>query len=174
MRFLHSHNWCTLTPAGIQVPCSSHSLTPHHPNGMEERMGGMKKMKMKNELKQKLHKQTKQNKEFIHHFPWTSRCSAIPRKARLHHMQQLLGKTKAITPNIPSVFLALALYAELYMIPYSMEYLESVEVSCPCCVPFCPHSLLTGGVGWKAEKASTVCKHWSALTKISLNYQHCF
>jgi len=30
--------------------------------------------------------QAKQNKEFIHYFPSTGRCSAISRKAGLHHM----------------------------------------------------------------------------------------
>ena len=38
----------------------------------------------------------------------------------------------------------------------------------------CTPRLLTGGVVWEAEKALTLCKNCSAVTKTSLHYQHCF
>jgi len=75
---------------------------------------------------------TKQNKELIHYFPSSGRCSAISRKAGLHYMQWLLGKTNAITPSA-SLFLT-AFIAEHDTIRYGMS-LWSVGVSCPSCVP---------------------------------------
>jgi len=45
--------------------------------------------------------QIKQNKEFIHYFPSSGRCSAINRKAGLCHAPRLLGKVNAVTLNIP-------------------------------------------------------------------------
>lgn len=63
---------------------------------------------------------------------------------------------------------------------YGMEYhfvLLGVVVSCPACVPsqFLVHSQPTH---WQeslqAEKASTLCKHYSAIAKTPLCYQHCF
>lgn len=46
-----------------------------------------------------------------------------------------------------------------------------------CCSPpdsFLSSSLLPGGVVWGAENTLTLCEHHSAITKSSLNYQHCF
>jgi len=55
--------------------------------------------------------------------------------------------------------------------------LWSIGVSCPICVPsslLVHSSLLTGRVGWKAEKALALCKHCSATTQTLVCYQHCF
>lgn len=49
--------------------------------------------------KQKLHEQAKQIKEFVYSFPSAGRCLAVSWKARLHHVEQLLGKTNARAVN---------------------------------------------------------------------------
>jgi len=51
------------------------------------------------QAKQKLRKQAKRKKAISHYFPLAGRCSAISRKAGLHHV--LFGKTNAITPQHP-------------------------------------------------------------------------
>jgi len=65
--------------------------------------------------------QAKQTKEFSQHFPLAGRCSAISRKAGLHHTEQLPRKTNAITLNVPPSFFFPQLYM-LSMMSYGMEY----------------------------------------------------
>lgn len=69
-------------------------------------------------------------------------------------------------------------YAE-YGIVCCGTRLWPVEISCPGCVPSQlflhpkpPHD--PGGTVWGMEKALTLCKHYSAVIKTSLNYQHFF
>ena len=66
----------------------------------------------------------------------------------------------------------------LSMLSYGMEYpFGQLGSAVPAVSPpnfLCTPSLLAGGVGWGAEKALTQCEHCSAVTKTSLNYQHCF
>ena len=57
---------------------------------------------------------------------------------------------------------------------YPCGHLGSAVPAVPPPHSFCTPSLLTGGVGWEAEQALTLCKHCSAATKSSLYYQHCF
>lgn len=61
--------------------------------------------------KQKLCTQAKQNKEFIHYFPWAGRFSAIPRKEGLHHILAVTGKNE-LPQQTP--FLVLPLHLVLY------------------------------------------------------------
>jgi len=49
--------------------------------------------------------QAKKNKDLIHYTPLSGRVSAFSRKAGLCHMLRLLGKTNAITPNVPRFLL---------------------------------------------------------------------
>ena len=61
---------------------------------------------------------------------------------------------------------------------YGMEYLfGQLWPAVPPVSPpnfLCTCSLAAGGAAWKTEKASMLCKHCSAISKISLFYQHCF
>jgi len=78
---------------------------------------------------------SKGNKEFIHHFPWAGRCSDISRKAGLHHMWWLLGKTNTITPKVPPfLLLPPTLYAQHDVIWHGIS-LWSIGVSSSSCVP---------------------------------------
>jgi len=93
--------------------------------------------------------EAKQTKEFIHHFPLASRCSAIPRKAGLHHAYPLLGKRNAITSDaLPSFF---PLLSVLSMMSYGMEYPFGLLGSAVLAVSppsfLCTPSLLAGRVG---------------------------
>lgn len=63
----------------------------------------------------------KQSKEFICCFPWTGRCSAIPRRAGLHHKSQLLRKTNSTIPNATSSSFFL-LVSILGMKSHGLEY----------------------------------------------------
>ena len=92
--------------------------------------------------------QAKQTKEFSQHFPLAGRCSAISRKAGLHHTEQLPRKTNAITLNVPPSFFFPQLYM-LSMMSYGMGcpfgQLGWLSGLCPLpssCVP--PASSLAG------------------------------
>ena len=81
---------CGLTPAGSSAP-HSHSFTPPQVRWERESEGQKQenswvKIKAVEQVKQKLCTQAKQNKEFFHHFWSASWCSAILRKAGLHHV----------------------------------------------------------------------------------------
>jgi len=79
--------------------------------------------------------QAEQNEESTCRFPLAGRCSAIPRKAGVHHLKQLFGKTNGMTLNIPPfLLLPPALYAEHDIIGYGAS-LWSSGVSCPGSVP---------------------------------------
>ena len=64
------------------------------------------------------------------------------------------------------------------MMSYGMEYpFGQLGSAVPAASPpsfLCTPSLLAGGVVRETEKALTLCKHCSAITKTSLCYQHCF
>jgi len=79
-------NCCDLTLVGSQAT----QLLSHFPQrgGEENQKGKSEKNSWveTNTVKQKLHIQAKQNKELIHYFPPTGRCSAISMKAELHHI----------------------------------------------------------------------------------------
>jgi len=68
--------------------------------------------------KQKECVQAKQNMEFIHYFPSAGRCSAISRKAGLHHTDIYYSVTPNIVPPF-SFFLQLLL---LRMTSHGMGY----------------------------------------------------
>jgi len=78
--------------------------------------------------------QAKQKKEFIHYTPSAGRCSAVSRKAGLHHVQWLLQKTNTVTLKTPSFLLPQFYIAEHDVIRYGIS-LWSARVSCPSCVP---------------------------------------
>jgi len=91
--------------------------------------------------------QAKQNKEFIHYFPSAARCSAIARKAGLHH--GYLGRRMPELPtSLPSFF-----FPQLYMLSvtsYGMghpfDQLGSAVPAVPPPSSLCTPSLLSGGV----------------------------
>ena len=104
-------------------------------------------------------------------------CSAISRKAGLHHVTVPWEDKHHNTecPSLPSsspssVLLSMTWYGMEY--PFGQLELAVLAVSPPSFL--CTTSLLTGGVVWEAEKALMLCKHFSAITKISLYYRHCF
>lgn len=88
--------------------------------------------------------------------PWTNR------KAGLHYMQWLLGKTKCLHFKCAPPFLLLppTLYwwAWSHRVEYPFGQLESAI----------PASML---MGWGAEKTCTLCNPCSGITKTSLCYQ---
>lgn len=104
--------------------------------------------------------------------PQAGWCSAIPRRARLHHTYQLLVKTNVIPP---SFFPQLCMFS---MMPYGMEYsfdqLGSTVPAVSSPNSLCTLTLLPSGAVWEAEKALRQCKPCSAITETSLYYQHCF
>ena len=87
---------------------TTQGLTPFPPHEMGDRTGKVKVTKLmdwdKDCLigKAKTINASKANKEVIRYFSSASRCSAISRKAGLHHAQWLLGKTSIITLNVPA------------------------------------------------------------------------
>lgn len=112
--------------------------------------------------------QAKQNKEFIHHFPPADRCSTITRKAGLHHMWWLLGKTSTVIPNVPCT--TSSSFSQLSIVEHDLIWCgifhQSVWVSCPSCVPLqllYPPSLLDGGLVYEVEEP-WLCKYHSAVT----------
>ena len=129
-RFNHSQQQSTTQPL-------THSL----PSGMGKRIRRVKVRKPvgwdEGSLtgKQNLRVQVKQSKELIHYFPLAGKCSAFSRNGGLHHMSLLLGKTNAITLNVPP-FLPLSpqLYADHDSICHGTS-LWPVWVSCPRCAP---------------------------------------
>lgn len=114
--------------------------------------------------------QGEQNREFIHCFRWAGRCSATPRKSELHGTPQLLGKTSAITLNVPP---SLSLPSFICHMVWNIA-LWSTVLAVPTPKFLCTPSLLAGRMGWEAGKALRLCKHSLAITKTSLCYQHCF
>ena len=85
-----------------------------------------------------------------------------------------LGRqTPSLQMSPPSFF-----FPQLYMLgmtSYGLEYrLGQLGSAVSPPGSLCPPSLLAGGVGGEAEKASALCEHCSAITKSSLCYQHCF
>lgn len=97
--------------------------------------------------------QVKSDKEFIHHFPRASRCSA--RRARLPPTWSWLGKT---TPLWTTLTLFLLLPPALYTVCFTIKSgisLRSAGVSCPGCIPsqLLAHSQPSVSVvGWGAGK----------------------
>ena len=98
--------------------------------------------------------QAKQNKEFIHCFPLAGRCSAIPRKAGLHHMSRFLGKTNTITPNALFSFFPqlLLLSTTSYGMEHPSAHLGSAVLAVSPPSSLCTPSLLTSGAVWGAKQ----------------------
>lgn len=108
--------------------------------------------------KEMLCMQAKKTKEFIHCFTRTVSCSAISRKAELHHAQQWLGKT-----NVPHILLPSFLCAQNDVKWYGMSLLL-VGLSSPAIASpnsLCTPSLLASRAVWGTEK-SLLSKHFSA------------
>ena len=87
------------------------------------------------------------------------------------HVTVTWEETNAITPNVPPSFFFPQLYM-LSMTSYGLEYpCGQLGSAVPAVSPpnfLCTPSLLAGGVGWEAEKALTLRKHCSAITKTPL------
>ena len=79
-------------------------------------------------------------------------------------------QTSPLPPSSPSFIL---LSIVLYGTEYPFGQLGSAVPAVPPPSSLSSPSLLTGGVGWEAEKALTLCKHGSAVTKTSPCYQYC-
>lgn len=78
------------------------------------------------------------------------------------------------TPSF-GVFLFFPQLYMLHVMPYAKEYIwnqlgSAVPAVSPPSFLWTP-SLPTDGVGWGAGKTWTLCKHWSAVTKIALCFQ---
>jgi len=127
-------------------------------------------IKTASRVKQKLHTQARQNKESIHYFPSAGRCSTTSRKARLHHLWRLFGKTDVIIQKPPfSSFFPPAFIAKHDIICYGISFL-SIWVSYPSCV----HSQIfvhpqLAGVVRETGKVLMLCEHCSARTKSVLS-----
>lgn len=77
----------------------THSLFPSERYGTENQKGKSEDncgLRQNLIVKAKLHMQIKEYVEFIHHFPWSSRCSAISWKAELHHVATVMLEDKCL------------------------------------------------------------------------------
>lgn len=101
----------------------------------------------------------KQDKKFIHHFPWGGAAFQPCPGQQGSFTWQWLGKTNTIALNIPPFLLPPALYAENDTL-WSHGQLGSAS----CAIP---------ASSQEAEKASMLNQHWSAIAETSLCYQHC-
>ena len=108
-------------------------------------------------------------------------CSLLPIVRQVcSHLQESRAPSR-VTPSLrtcppPSSFFLQLLFLSMtsYGVKYPFGQLGSaVPAVSPPSFP-CTPSLLTGGVEWEAERALTLCKHCSAITKPSLCYQQCF
>lgn len=110
----------------------------------------------------KLYVQAKQNKELIP-------CS--PGRQMFSHFQE--SRASAITTNVPlsSSFPPAVIAQQDAM--WNRIPLPSVGVSQLCPLPV-PMHLLAAGVVGEAERALTLCKHCSAVTKTLVRHQHCW
>ena len=119
--------------------------------------------------------QVKQNKEFIHHFPWV--FSHLQESSAPSHLSITWEDKHHHSKHPPASFFFPQLYM-LNMMSYGLEYpLGQLGSAVPAVSPpnsLCPPSLLTGGVGEEAEKPLALCEHCSEIAKTSLCYQHCF
>lgn len=103
--------------------------------------------------------QAKWNKEFLHHFSWAGRCSAVSMRAELLQF-----------PLFPPSFIYRAWHHMLWDTPWIIW--DHLSQLCP--VPgLCTPSLHAGGLGRDAGKALALGEHCPAITKTSLYFQHC-
>lgn len=108
----------------------------------------------------------KQSKELIHYFPWGRQVISHFQESS-HHTEQSLGKTNAITSNVPPFLPSSPRYVHwawcpvLWGIPVaSWGQLSWLSPHNFLCIPRAP----TGGVGWEAEKVLVMGKHHSVIS----------
>lgn len=121
--------------------------------------------------------QTEQNNEFFNYFTSAGRYLATSRNTGLYHMEQLLGKSNAVTLKTPpsSFSLPSFYFQEYHCMAQDISLVSGV--SCPRCVPpqfLGTPSLLTVTAVWKTKRASTLSQHCSTAAKTSAWYQCCF
>lgn len=95
--------------------------------GKSEKTHGFRKRQLIKESKSHMHKQSKSRNSPLP----SGRCSAIPRKAGPYHVQQRLGKTKPITPNMPQQSSLVSLLLLGYMIIFSVKT-DGKKRDCGC------------------------------------------
>lgn len=96
--------------------------------------------------------QAKQNKEFIHSFPWLGRCSTTPRRAGPITWNGALGRQNSITPKGPLPLSPLyipSMMPLVWNIPLDVPFmlcpgcpLDAIGLEYPFAYPFYPLSWL--------------------------------
>ena len=115
--------------------------------------------------------EAKQNKEFIHSFPWAGRCSASPGKQGSITRNGDLGRETPSLPMSPPSFFFPQLYI-LSMTSYGMRYPFGQFGSAVLAVPPPVPASCAPGRAWEAGKVLDWCKHYPATTKTSVCYQY--
>lgn len=112
--------------------------------------------------------QSKRSKEFIHHILWAGRCSPSPgEQGSFTHNGDLGRKALWIPPSSP-------FFPQLYMLMLYMHRVPWAQLGSAVPPPkcWCTPSLLTAGVGRRAEQAVALCKLCPAVSETSLYHQY--